>query len=247
MAEKTAVSFKDVTFAYDVEPVLQNVYSDVCSGDYVSLVGPNGGGKTTLLRLILGLLKPAKGIVRVFGNSPERARMHIGYVPQCTNFDLKFPVSVIDVVLMGRLGRSWAGPYRRDDRAAAYDALDRVNLLSLRRRSFAELSGGQRPRVLIARALASSPELLLLDEPTTNVDSLAQEKLYELLQELNEYLTIFIVSHDMGFVTESVNSVICVNRTVAMHPTSRLTGRVISELYGSDMVLVRHGITGKGE
>jgi len=176
----------------------------------------------------------------VFGGPPERARSRVGYVPQYARFDPLFPVTVLDVVRMGRVGNFAAGPYRRDDRQAAEEALETVGLAELRRRPFADLSGGQRQRVLIARALAVHPELLLLDEPTASVDRAATAKLYELLVELARRLTILLVSHDTGVVSQFVSGVLCVNRTVVKHPVSRLTGEILSELYGVDIALVRH-------
>jgi zinc transport system ATP-binding protein len=213
---------------------------EIHPGEFVSVIGPNGGGKTCLLLLVLGMLRPNRGTVQVFGRAPERERSRMGYVPQFTRFDPLFPVTVYDVVQMGRLGRFWTGPYRKEDREAALDALEQVGLGELRRRSFAELSGGQRQRILIARALATEPEVLLLDEPTANVDRLATDKLYELLVDLNQRLTVVLVSHDLGIVSRFVSSVVCVNRTVFTHPVSELTGEMIRDLYGGEIALVRH-------
>jgi zinc transport system ATP-binding protein len=234
------VELRGVSFSYTGEPVLQGVSFEVLPGEFVSAVGPNGGGKTTLLRLVLGTVHPDAGEVRVFGGPPERARGRVGYVPQYARFDPLFPVTVLDVVRMGRVGNFVAGPYRREDREAAEEALATVGLSELRRRPFATLSGGERQRVLIARALATHPELLLLDEPTASVDRAATAKLYDLLVELARRLTILLVSHDTGVVSKFVSGVLCVNRTVAKHPVSRLTGEMLSELYGADIALVRH-------
>jgi zinc transport system ATP-binding protein len=238
--ESTIVTFDRVSFTYSGDPVVVDASFDIRSGEFVSVVGPNGGGKTTILRLILGMIRPSVGSVQVLGGSPERARGRMGYVPQFSRFDPLFPVTVMDVVQMGRIGSFVAGPYRRDDRLAASEALEKVGLPELRWRPFAALSGGQRQRVLIARALATHPELMLLDEPTANVDRAATAKLYELLVELAKSLSILLVSHDIGIVSKFVTNVLCVNRTVVNHPISAFTGEMLSELYGSDMALVRH-------
>jgi zinc transport system ATP-binding protein len=234
------ISFQKVDFSYNSDPILKDVNLEIHPGEFVSVIGPNGGGKTSLLLLVLGMLRPNRGTVQVFGRAPERERSRMGYVPQFTRFDPLFPVTVYDVVQMGRLGRFWTGPYRKEDREAALDALEQVGLGELRRRSFAELSGGQRQRILIARALATEPEVLLLDEPTANVDRLATDKLYELLVDLNQRLTVVLVSHDLGIVSRFVSSVVCVNKTVFTHPVSELTGEMIRDLYGGEIALVRH-------
>jgi zinc transport system ATP-binding protein len=234
------ISFQGVDFSYNSDPILKDVNLEIHPGEFVSIIGPNGGGKTSLLLLALGMLRPNRGTVQVFGRAPERERSRLGYVPQFTRFDPLFPVTVYDVVQMGRLGRFWTGPYRKEDREAALAALQQVGLGELRRRSFAELSGGQRQRVLIARALATEPEILLLDEPTANVDRLATDKLYELLVDLNQRLTVVLVSHDLGIVSRFVSSVVCVNKTVLTHPVSELTGEMIRDLYGGEIALVRH-------
>jgi zinc transport system ATP-binding protein len=205
------------------------------------MVGPNGGGKTTLVKLILGLLRPDRGQVQVFGGQPSAQCAHIGYAPQHVAFDPRFPVSVTDVVLMGRIGQTgMLGPYRRGDRIAAGGALEAVGLADLARRAFSDLSGGQRQRVLIARAIASDPQLLMLDEPTANLDIGVEVEFHDLLEQLSEKLTLIMVSHDVGFVSQLVDKVVCVHGSVAVHPTAELTGEVMSDLYGHDVRLVRH-------
>ena len=183
---EAVVELTDVCFAYERREVLHNVSLTVHQRDMVAFVGPNGGGKTTLLRLILGLLTPRFGSVRVLGGSPQVARRRVGYVPQHLLFDPQFPVSALDVVAMGRVERRWAGPYSRADRSVALQALAHVDMGELAGRSFSGLSGGERQRVLIAQALAAEPELLLLDEPTASVDYLVEHRIYELLRRLND-------------------------------------------------------------
>ncbi len=235
-----AVVLEGVSFSYGGPLVLEEVNLRVARGDFVAVVGPNGGGKTTLVRLILGLLHPRSGRVRVLGLPPGQARSRLGYMPQHPVMDLAFPASVRDVVLMGRLDGRWRWRYRAADRLAADQALERVGLAGLGRRPFASLSGGQRQRALIARALVSQPEVLLLDEPTANVDPAGEEGIYELLRRLNQSMTVVAVTHDLGFVSPYVGHVICVNRRVATHPTSRINGELISQLYGRPMSMVRH-------
>lgn len=232
---------ENLTFSYNRYPVVENVNVTVYERDFVSMVGPNGGGKTTLLKLMLGLLHPSSGRVRIFGKPPEDARRRIGYMPQHAHLDPQFPVSVMDVVLMGRLGHTRRfGPYTRTDREFAEEALKELRMWEHRRAHFSALSGGQRQRVLIARALASRPDLLLLDEPTASLDLAVETELYELLRSLTERLTVVVVSHDIGFVSHYVTRVICVKQHVVIHPTSEITGEVINELYGSPMQMVRH-------
>jgi len=240
--EPPVITMRDLSFAYDGgEAVFESVSLAIAPGDFASLIGPNGGGKTTLLKLMLGLLTPVGGEVRVFGRTPVEARLRVGYMPQHARLDPKFPVSVLDVVLMGRLGRDVRiGPYGRMNRASAMAALKRVEMDNLAAKAFADLSGGQRQRTLVARALACEPDLLLLDEPTLNLDVAAQSNLYELLHELNETMTILIVSHDMAFVSRFVRTVVCVNRTVDVHLASDIAGETISEMYGRDMKMIVH-------
>ena len=213
-----AVLCEDVCFAYGDEEVLHNVSLRIEPCEMVAIVGPNGGGKTTLLRLILGLLTPSRGRIFVFGRPPVEVRRRIGYVPQHLRFDPRFPVNVLDVVLMGRVDRRPFGPYRRSDRDAARTALEAVEMVDFSKRAFATLSGGERQRVLIAQALVAGADLLLMDEPTANVDPAVEARLFELFHRLNEERTIVFVSHNLHAVTRHVRRVICVNRTATSHP-----------------------------
>lgn len=241
MNDRPALLCRDLSFAYDGRPVLRSVNLSIPRGDFVTILGPNGSGKTTLLKLALGLLRPGGGTIEVLGASPRAARRDIGYVPQHPRLDPLFPVNALDVVLMGRFGRTPAwGSWRRADRERGKAALDEVGLADRAGDHFAALSGGQQQRVLIARALAGDPDMLLLDEPTANLDVLIEEGFYRLLEELNKRLTILLVSHDLGFVSGIVKSVVCMGHDVAIHPTSEITGEVIADLYGADMRLVRH-------
>ncbi|MEW6593367.1 MAG: ATP-binding cassette domain-containing protein [Thermodesulfobacteriota bacterium] len=240
MAE-AVVTIRGLDFAYTTGPlILENVTLDIAPLDSLCIVGPNGGGKTTLLKLILGLLKPNRGEIRVLGMTPEAARLRVGYVPQYARYDPLFPVTVLDVVLMGRLNRLIVGRYTRQDREAAREALAEMGLADLERRLFAEISGGQRQRTLIARALAASGELLILDEPTANIDAASEEHLFKILERLNQRLTVMLVTHDVGFASKFFKSIACVNREVVIHPTSELTGELIRNMYGGDIRMIRH-------
>lgn len=234
------VEIKNVSFSYGKEVILENVNINIQKGDFAGIVGPNGGGKTTLLKLMLGSLKADKGKILVMGNDPEKSYLRVGYMPQHAYLDMLFPVSVMDVVLMGRLGRSLGGRYSKKDRQAAHLSLEEMRIADLAERNFSELSGGQRQRTLIARALCCEPELLLLDEPTANVDPEIEEAFYDILKNLNKRMTILIVSHDIGFISQKVKSVICVNRCVVVHPTSEISGTTIKEIYGGDVCMIRH-------
>ncbi len=235
------ICIENLSFSYDSEaPVLSNVNLRFRRLESACIVGPNGGGKSTLLFLILGLLKPSHGKISVFGENPEVARLKIGYMPQHIQLDPDFPISVMEVVLMGRLRQHFWGRYSQQDRTIARDAMAEMSIDKLRDRPFSSLSGGQRQRVLIARALACQPELLLLDEPTANVDPGVQEHFYDMLHKLNQRMSILTVSHDLGFVSENVDSVICVNREIHVHPVSELTGDMVRDMYGYGVNLVQH-------
>ncbi|MGI5832494.1 MAG: metal ABC transporter ATP-binding protein [Thermoguttaceae bacterium] len=253
-SQEPIVIITSCDFAYrPSEPVLEDVNLTIVAGEFASIIGPNGGGKTTLVRLMLGLLTPQRGSVTLFGGNPAETRLRVGYVPQQVHSDRLFPISVLDVVLTGRIGAATEEKesvadrlgraffrYTRADTTAAREALEQMGLVDLEKRAFGDLSGGERQRVLIARAIAARPELLILDEPTNNMDPRGADILYQLLEEQNRQTTILIVSHDLGVVSRYVRSVICINRRVVVHPTSALNGTIIRDIYGSDHHLVRH-------
>ncbi len=235
------IHIENLDFSYGQIPVLEQANLAIEEREFVCVVGPNGGGKTTLLKLLLGLLEPQTGSISVCGEAPAAGRKWIGYLPQHANLDARFPVTALDVVLMGRLGKIRSiGPYAKADRAAARSMLNRVGLDKLAKRPLATLSGGQRQRVLIARALVSEPKLLLLDEPTSSLDDYVERELYDLLQELNKEMTVVVVSHDIGFVSRYVEKVVCVNRQVHVHPTSEIDENIIHNMYGEHVHMVRH-------
>ncbi len=242
MTSPALIEAQDVSFRYDGDLILEGVSLRVEEGDFIGLIGPNGGGKTTLLKILLGLLVPQHGRVRVMGRTPREVSSQIGYVPQQIHFDKEFPISVLEVVLLGCLGRSpYFGGYRPRERETAEQALREVDLLPFRHRRFGTLSGGQRQRVLIARALAGRPRLLVMDEPTANVDSLSQQQIYDLLHQINEKCTIILVSHDLGVVSAHVTRVACLNRRMVIHPTTAITDSMIQDIYQSHVHLVNHG------
>lgn len=241
------INIENLCYSYDDRTVLEDVNITIHDRDFIWIVGPNGGGKTTLLKLMIGLLQPDQGMVSVFGKPPSQVRSRLGYMPQHVNVDTHFPVSVMDVVLMGRLGNGGNfGRYSRADHQAAESALNDVRLYDLRDRHFSTLSGGEQRRLFIARALACDPEVLLLDEPLANLDMVVEKGVNELLLRLNERLTVVLVSHDPAVVSEHVRQVVCVNRRVAMHPTREVDGDMLGEFYRGPVRIVRHDQTASG-
>jgi len=226
---ETAIALEGVSFAYEVEPVLSDVTLTLRRGSFSCIVGPNGGGKTTLFRLVLGLLKPSKGTVRVLGVPAAQARVKVGYVPQDFAYDKRFPMLVSDVVRMGCLN----SPPGTHDADRIQQALETVGLAHRTRDWFGSLSGGQRQRVLIARALATAPGILLLDEPTANVDASAQEDILQLLESLRGQLTVMLVTHNAAVAARFLETVVCVNRRVHVHPhTDRLDEALMRHIIG---------------
>jgi len=245
MDHEPVVDLRGVTFSYApqtvAQPVLQDVDLHVEPRDFLGIVGPNGGGKTTLLKIILGLLTPQHGTVSVFGQAPHRVRTRIGYVPQHAQVDPSIPADVLDIVLMGRLARSHWGPkFGKAHVGAAHEALRRTSTEDLVRRPIGSLSGGQRQRVLIARALASDADLLLLDEPTAGVDAHMERGLIDLLKQLNESLPIVLVSHDISFVSTHLKRVACLSRTATVHAAHEISDEVVADMYHGHVQLVRH-------
>jgi len=236
-----ALALQDVSLARNGRSVLEHVDLVIEPGETLALLGPNGSGKTTLLRVILGLIAPDAGTVRVFGRPPARARGQVGYVPQHARFDPDFPIRVLDVVLMGRLyARGLLRRFSADDLATARGALDVVEMLECADRPIGALSGGQLQRVLIARALAVRPRLLLLDEPMSSLDERIGRSFWDLLGDLTREMTVILVSHDIGAVSRHVRSVACLNRRLFMHASRALTADLIESAYGPAIDAIAH-------
>ncbi|MBW1733251.1 MAG: ABC transporter ATP-binding protein [Deltaproteobacteria bacterium] len=241
--ETPAVEMKGVWFSYDRTTVLKDVTLTLKQGDFLGIIGPNGGGKTTILKLLLGVLKPDRGTIRILGEAPHDVNHRIGYVPQNTDLNITFPISVMEVAMMGRLSRSRIGrPYSRNDRSKVEDALRKAGMWEQRDTPVGRLSGGQRQRVFIARALATDPEVLFLDEPTASVDPEFEVDLFDFLRELNSTVTIVTVTHDVGVISRNVKSVACVNRTLIFHEEGQITAEMIDMAYKCPVDLIAHGI-----
>jgi len=236
------IQLTDVNAGYaNGNHVIENINLTVNQNDFVAVIGPNGGGKTTLLKVILGLIQPTSGVVQVFGNTPYKALSKIGYVPQIIK-SVTFPISVLDVTLMGRLGSSKIfGRYNQNDKDIALDKLAQLGIKNLADTRIDRLSGGQKQRVYIARALVSEPELLLLDEPVASVDSATQESFYHLLSELNKNITIMLVTHDVGAVSSYIKSIACINKHLFSHGES-ISSADVAATYGCPFELITHGI-----
>lgn len=241
--EEAIIEVQDLWFSFNGQPVLRAVSLTVPKGDFLVIIGPNGGGKTTLLKLILGLLRPDRGTVRLLGRTPAEAAHRIGYVPQNVHVNKTFPVSVFDVVLMGRLrqGGGWSR-HSREDRRAAQTALERMKVWELRGKRIGELSGGELQRVFIARALVSGPEVLFLDEAMASIDAQGRGEFYDALKELNRTVTIVAVSHDLMILSSHVKSIACVNRELHHHPSGEISQEMIDQAYHCPVDLLAHGV-----
>ena len=241
MNEDSVIKIRDLHFNYGDVPILEDINIDIQQKEFIGMVGPNGSGKTTLLKIILGLLAPDHGTVEVLGKPPVQSVKNVGYMPQFAPFTRDFPISVEETVLMGRLGKtSSMGFFSKEDKQLAAESMEAVEVLDLRKRSIGSLSGGQLQRALIARALTCNPEIMILDEPTANVDMKVEKDIFDLLKKLNEKITIIVVTHDIGFISQYIDRVACINRTLICHPTSELTGETIENLYGTHVHMVHH-------
>ncbi|MFC1925857.1 metal ABC transporter ATP-binding protein [Chloroflexota bacterium] len=242
MVSEEIVKLKDVWAYYDGVPVLKGVSLSVERDDFLGIIGPNGGGKTTLLKVILGLITPSNGKVSVMGKPAKRGRDKIGYVPQHNLFDRDFPINVWDVVLMGRYSKTGLlRRYNEEDRRIARSALERVGMFDHRERQMGKLSGGEQQRVFIARALASEPRLLLLDEPTASVDPTMQTEFYELLASLKQQMAIVLVSHDLGVISVYVEKIACLNQELFYHGSKEIEAEVLEATYKCPIHMIAHG------
>ena len=237
------ITLRHLWAGYGKTPILEDINLVVNELDFIGLIGPNGGGKTTLLKVLLGLISADRGEVKIMERSVFKGRRYIGYVPQLLEFDRDFPVRIEDVVRMGRLGKHrLLERYNRKDEAIVTRCLEQVGMADLRDRPIGQLSGGERQRVYLARALASEPQILLLDEPTANVDTRVKNSIYELLRELNQSLTILMISHDIGALSTYVKTVGCLNNRLFYHNDKLITPEMIEQTYQCPIDLIAHGI-----
>ena len=243
MKKNPIITLENVSFSYNSVPVLEDIDFLLHDKDFLGLIGPNGGGKTTLLRLILGLLQPNTGTIKVFDKSAKEGRRFIGYVPQLITFDFDFPINVLEVVLMGMLRKRGIGKrFLKNDIQLATEALSKVGMEDHRDTEIGHLSGGQRQRVFIARALSTDPRLLLLDEPVASIDSQWQQEFYALLNELNKDLAIILVSHDVSVISTYIDRIACVNRKIHYHGATKDGIHKISDMYCCPVDLVAHAV-----
>jgi len=229
---------------YENNIILEDINLDIFKNQFIGIIGPNGGGKTTLLKILLGLLPIKSGTVRINNKEPKDARKYIGYVPQENKFDWKFPIKVIDVVLSGRLKfKKYVNYfYSKEDVASANQILEKLGMLHLKNNHISELSGGQKKRVFIARALVTEADIFLLDEPTSELDGQIENSIYDILKELNKEKTIILVTHDIGIVSGYISRVCCLNKKLFTHESGKITADLISAAYKCPVDLIAHGV-----
>lgn len=241
--KKEIIRLENVSFDYGDHRVLEDINLNVFDKDFLGIIGPNGGGKSTLLKLMLGLLKPTEGNILLFDKPPNEGRKYVGYVPQYTLVDRNFPINVEEVILSGRISHTdFLRRYSKNDRIISDKVMDIMGISNLRKIQIGKLSGGQLQRVLIARALSTDPKLLLLDEPTSNIDVQAETDFYDFLQELSEKMAIILVTHDTGAISSQVKTIACINKTLHYHGEKNIPPKVFEKLYGCPIELIGHGI-----
>ena len=217
----SVIAIDNLSFSYEKDIILENINLHVEALDFLAIIGPNGGGKSTLLKLILGMNQSKKDSIKIFDKAPKKNLSLIGYVPQNTNVNIDFPIKVIEVVLMGHVGsKNPIFGYGKDEVACAMGALAQVGMQEYSQNKIGSLSGGQRQRVMIARALCAHPKILILDEPTSSIDIKGQKEIYELLKLLNKSITIVVVSHDISVILEYANKAAHINKRLSYHDIS---------------------------
>lgn len=240
----TALHIDKLSVCYKNTMAISDISFDVEDGEYLGIIGPNGGGKSTLLKAILGLVPLSSGTVEIYGEKNNKNKSYIGYVPQFASVDKHFPITLLEVVLTGCLkpGLSPFFKYSSSNKKTAYELLERVGILDLANRQISELSGGEFQKMLIARALAAKPKLLLLDEPTASVDASSRDQIYNLLTELNKDMTIILVTHDLLAVSSQINRLACLNGHLVYHGEPELSEHIVNSLYGCPVDLIAHGV-----
>ncbi len=236
-----AVEMKNVSMKYNEQYVLENIDFEIDQNDFMAIIGPNGGGKSTLLKIILGILTPSTGDVKIFGKEPKHAKNLIGYLPQNLSFDRDFPINVYETVLTGRYHGLFKG-YNQTDKKAALEALKNVEMYDLKDRQIGKLSGGQMQRVFIARAIVREPKLLIMDEPMASIDPEMQHSFYKLMSRLKDNMAIILVSHDVGAVSTHVDKIACLNQKLFYHGPVENAANGLEEIYHCPIDLISHGI-----
>ena len=241
--ETPVIEINDLWFRRNGEEILEGINLRVMPGDVYAILGPNGGGKTTLLKVILGLIPPDRGSVRILGGLPNEKRQLLGYVPQLATFDFHYPISVREMVLSGLLGRKTGilKTFTAADTALADKALATMGIGHLADRAIRDLSGGEKQRAVIARALIGDPQVLLLDEPTVFVDAPTETQFYDILGNLARTITIVLVTHDIGVIVSHVTKVACLNRRLFTHESRELTEDMIQGAYKCPVDIIAHG------
>ena len=234
---KKLLELKDLSVGYDGTMVLEKVSLDVYSGDFIGVIGPNGGGKTTLIKTILGLIKPDSGKLIL-----HISKTNIGYLPQVNQIDKRFPISVIDVVRSGKANSALFSSFHKNnhEKEKAESLLEEMGIIHIRNKAIGELSGGQMQRVFLCRALMNEPQLLVLDEPSTYVDNSFEGELYLKLKELNEQMAILLISHDVGTISFFVKTIACVNRNLHYHPSNVISEEQLAS-YNCPLQIITHG------
>jgi len=241
---ETAIHIENLTVYYGETPAIKNVCMDVNQGEFLGIIGPNGGGKSTLLKAVLGLTPITSGKIQIYGKKLNKNRSSVGYVPQFATMDRRFPISALEVVLTGGIkpGVSPFMKYSNADKEISYEQLKRVGIERLANRQISALSGGEFQRLLIARALTINPEILLLDEPTASVDASSRDQIYDLLEDLNKKMTIVLATHDLLAISSKVRRLACLNGSLVYHGEPELNEHIVNELYGCPVDLIAHGV-----
>jgi len=234
------VKLENINYGYGREKAVEGINFEIRENDFVGMIGPNGGGKSTLIKLIMGIIQPWSGKIE-FGMNSRGEKTRIGYLPQYHEFDTKYPISIREVILSGLIKKkSFTTRFSSKDNKKAVETMAMLSLDKIAGKSIGELSGGQMQRAFLGRALISDPDLLILDEPVTYVDSKFELELYQLLEDLNKNTAILLVSHDVGQITSSVKTIACVNKHLHYHPTNKITEKIL-ETYNCPVELITHG------
>lgn len=233
------VELKNISYGYGTDAVIQDVNLQINSGDFIGMIGPNGGGKSTIIKLIMGLIKPWTGSVNL-GMRDSNQGLQIGYLPQYHDFDKSFPISIKELIRSGLIGKMKSGHHKKQTKMLVEEALQAVGLNDFKDRTIGQLSGGQMQRAFLGRAMVGKPDILILDEPVTYVDSSFEQEMYQLLEQINSQTAILLVSHDLGQISSMVKTIACVNGSLHYHPSNKISDQILAS-YDCPIELISHG------